>query len=96
MSGSVRGVNLFYKDEYCGTPQSKEGRNREHKACLNERTILRLLDQDVTKKSGCFSAPEIGDFSKKSGILQLAKMGPFTFLTYVTIFGGIRVRPSGL
>ena len=27
-------------------------------------------------KLGCFSAPERGDFSKNSGILQRAKMGP--------------------
>jgi len=33
--GSVRGVKLFYKAEYCGTPQSKERRNREYKVCLN-------------------------------------------------------------
>jgi hypothetical protein len=46
-SGSARGVKLFYRAEYCGTPQSKEGRNREYKACLNDRA-LRLLDQDVT------------------------------------------------
>jgi len=44
--GSVRGVKLFYKAEYCGTPQSKERRTREHKACLTERTILCLLDHD--------------------------------------------------
>ena len=31
--------------EYCGTPQSKEGRNREYEACLSERAILRLLDR---------------------------------------------------
>jgi hypothetical protein len=43
-----RGVKFFYKAEYCGTPQSKERRNGEYKVCLNERTILRLLDQDVT------------------------------------------------
>jgi len=43
-SGSVRGVKLFYKAEYCGTPQSKERRNGEYKVCLNERA-LRLLDQ---------------------------------------------------
>ncbi len=43
-SGSVRGVKFFYKAEYCGTPQSKERRNREYKVCLNERA-LRLLDQ---------------------------------------------------
>jgi hypothetical protein len=30
--------------EYCGTPQSKERRNREYKACPNERAIVRLLD----------------------------------------------------
>ena len=33
-----------YMAKYCDTPQSKEGRNREYKACLNERAILRLLD----------------------------------------------------
>ncbi len=44
MHGSERGVKLFYKAEYCGTPQSKERRNREYKVCLNERAILRLLD----------------------------------------------------
>ncbi len=47
MSGSVRGVKFFYKAEYCDTLQSKEKRNREHKACLNERA-LRLLDHNVT------------------------------------------------
>jgi hypothetical protein len=46
-SGSARGVKLFYKAEYCGTPQSKEKRNREYKACLNDRA-LRLLDHNVT------------------------------------------------
>jgi len=39
----VRGVKLFYKAEYCGTPQSKERSNREYKVCLNER-VSRLLD----------------------------------------------------
>ena len=74
-SGSERGVKFFYKAEYCGTPQSKERRNGEYKVCLNERA-LRLLDHNVTWKSECFLAPERGDFSKNSGILQLAKMGP--------------------
>jgi hypothetical protein len=36
---------FFHVAEYCDTPKSKERRNWEHKACLNERTILRLLDQ---------------------------------------------------
>jgi hypothetical protein len=63
--------------EYCDTLQSKEKRNREYKACLNERAILRLLDQDVTEKSGCFLAFERGGFSKNSSVLQLVKMGPF-------------------
>jgi hypothetical protein len=45
-SGSERGVKFFYKAEYCDTLQSKEKRNREYKACLNDRA-LRLLDQDV-------------------------------------------------
>ena len=47
MSGSARGVKLFYKAEYCDTLQSKEKRNWEHKACLNDRA-LRLLDHDVS------------------------------------------------
>ncbi len=68
MSGSARGVKFFYKAEYCDTLQSKEKRNWENKACLNERA-LRLLDQDVTRKLRYFPAPEIGDFSKNSGIL---------------------------
>jgi hypothetical protein len=52
---------FFHMAEYCDTPQSKERRNREYKACLNERAILRLLDQDVTWKSGCFPAFERGE-----------------------------------
>jgi hypothetical protein len=31
--------------EYCDTLQSKEKRNWEYKACLNERAILCLLNQ---------------------------------------------------
>ena len=58
--------------EYCDTPQSKERSNREYKVCLNESAILRLLDHDVTWKSGCFPAFERDDISKNSGIfLQL-------------------------
>jgi hypothetical protein len=71
MSGSMRGVKLFYMAEYCGTRQSKEGRNREYKACLNDRA-LRLLDHAVTRKSECFLAFERGDFPKNYGILQLS------------------------
>jgi len=48
-SGSVRGVKLFYKAEYCGTPQSKERSNGEYKVCLNERAS-RLLDSPTEKK----------------------------------------------
>ena len=33
--------------------------------------------QDVTRRSQRFSGYENGDCSKDSGILQLAKMGPF-------------------
>jgi hypothetical protein len=36
---------LFHMAEYCDNPQSKERRNWENKVCLNERAILRLLDQ---------------------------------------------------
>jgi len=54
-SGSERGVKLFYMAEYCDTPQSKEKRNREHKACLNDRA-LRLLDHEFIEKHWPFSA----------------------------------------
>jgi hypothetical protein len=57
MHGSERGVKLFYMAEYCDTLQSKEKRNWEHKACLNDRA-LRLLDQDVPLSLWLFSAPE--------------------------------------
>jgi len=83
---------FFHMAEYCDTLHSKEKRNREYKACLNERAILHLLDHDVTWKSGCFSAPERGGFLKNSGILQLEKMGPFwgrpcrTITFYLKIF----------
>jgi len=75
-SGSERGVKFFYKAEYCGTPQSKERRNREYKVCLNDRA-LRLLDHNVTWKLWCFTVPERDEYSKSSGILQFEKMGPF-------------------
>jgi hypothetical protein len=68
---------FFHTAEYCDTPQSKERRNREHKACLNEGAILRLLDHIVTVKSRCFPVPEIGDFTKNSDFLQLKKMKAF-------------------
>jgi predicted metalloprotease len=41
---SKRGVELFYKAEYCGTPQLKEMKNRGYKVSLNNRA-LRLLDR---------------------------------------------------
>ena len=86
MSGSERGVKLFYMAEYCDTLQSKEKRNREHKACLNERAILRLLDQDVTWKSGCFSVAERGDFSWNFGFFTARENG--------AILGTLHTRPS--
>jgi len=51
---------FFHMAEYCDTIHTKEKRNREYKACLNERAILHLLDHDVTWKSGCFLAHENG------------------------------------
>ena len=59
---------FFHMAEYCDTLQSKEERNREHKVCLNERAILRLLDHKVTQKLGCFLASERGDFLENSGV----------------------------
>ena len=41
-------LTFFHMAEYCDTLQSREERNREYKACLNERAILRLLDHKVT------------------------------------------------
>ncbi len=75
MSGSVRGVKLFYKAEYCDTLQSKEKRNWEYKVCLNDRA-LRLLDQDVTWKSGCFPVPERDNFSRNTMFLGHPNSGP--------------------
>ncbi len=49
MSGSERDVKFFYMAEYCDTLQSKEKRNWEHKACLNDRA-LRLLDQEFIEE----------------------------------------------
>ena len=58
-SGSERGVKLFYKAEYCGTPQSKERRNGEYKVCLNDRA-LRLLDHDVSVPQQAVSEMGVG------------------------------------
>ena len=52
----------FHMAEYCDTPQSKERRNREYEACLNERTIIRLLYRAV---------------SRNYDVLQVKKFGPF-------------------
>ena len=60
---------FFHMAEYCDTLQSKERRNRENKACLNDRA-LRLLDHDVTWKSQYFSAIERGDILKNSDTFQ--------------------------
>ena len=49
---------FFHMAEYCDTLQSKEKRNWENKACLNERAILRLLDHDVPWSQQCFFAIE--------------------------------------
>jgi len=68
---------LFHMAEYCDTLQSKEKRNWENKACLNERTILCLLDHDVPWSWWCFSAPEEGGFSKNSDALQFEERVPF-------------------
>jgi hypothetical protein len=43
-SGSVRGVDAHCMAEYCDTPRSKEGSNREYKECLSIRAIVHLLD----------------------------------------------------
>ena len=63
--------------EYCDTLQSKEKRHWEYKACLNERAILRLLDQRVTMSFRCFVACEKGDFSKNSDVLQFVRRVAF-------------------
>ncbi len=40
---------FFHMAEYCDTLQSKEKRNWEHKACLNDRA-LRLLDHEFIEE----------------------------------------------
>ena len=45
---------LFHMAESCDTPESKDRRNREYKACLREGAIPRLLDHGVTSNSGTF------------------------------------------
>ena len=52
----------FHMAEYCDTPQSKEKRNREYKACLNERAILRLLDHAESRNSDVFVGQAMGLF----------------------------------
>jgi hypothetical protein len=37
-------LNSKHRIEYCDTPISKEGRNREYKLYLSAATILHLLD----------------------------------------------------
>ena len=59
MSGFVRGVKLFNIAEYCDTLQSKEKRNWEHKACLNNRA-LRLLDHEFIDEFWLFTTRENG------------------------------------
>ncbi|MHC4758584.1 MAG: hypothetical protein ACYTE8_07995, partial [Planctomycetota bacterium] len=42
----------FCMAEYCDTPQSKEGSNREYEVCLSGRSILRLLDNPMLGSIG--------------------------------------------
>jgi hypothetical protein len=42
-------VMFFYMAECCDTPGSKERRNREYKACLHGRAIVRLLDSPIPR-----------------------------------------------
>jgi len=60
---------FFRMAEYCDTLQSKEKRNREHKVCINERAILRLLDQEFGRKKWHFPARGKGAFSATNGLV---------------------------
>ena len=62
--------------EYCDTLQSKEKRNREYKACLNDRA-LRLLDHDVTLKLGYFAVPERDGFASIMSLVHSFSLRQF-------------------
>jgi hypothetical protein len=55
-SGSVRGVDALCMAEYCDTPRSKEGSNREYKECLSIRAIVHLLDGFCESKLAFFGS----------------------------------------
>ena len=74
--------------EYCDTPQSKEKRHWENKACLNERAILRLLDHEVTWKPGRFLAPERGDISSVMSLMHSFFLRYFFLQQLINVFGG--------
>jgi hypothetical protein len=72
---------FLHMAEYCDTPQSKERRNREYKACLNERAILRLLDHDLSRNSDLLQVKECGPFGG-----YITSLREFTFLTHCSRF----------
>lgn len=58
--------------EYCNTLQSKEKRNRENKACLNERAILCLFDHEFLKNF--YLLRLTGSVSSDSGIFGCSEV----------------------
>jgi hypothetical protein len=82
--GSVRGVKLFYKAEYCGTPQSKERRYGEYKVCLNNRA-LRLLDHTIAMCFLAFFAYERSDFNSAISLFDNNMMNK-PFMIYNPLF----------
>jgi hypothetical protein len=57
--------------EYCDTPQSKERRNREHEACLNERAILCLLDHELSRKFDVLSVIRLSNFIDDMSLFKI-------------------------
>jgi len=57
---------FFHMAEYCDTLQSKEKRNREYKACLNERAILHLLDHGFIEELWHFATHGKGDICARA------------------------------
>jgi len=54
------------------------------------------MAKNVTWKSGCFPAPERGDFLKNSGILQLAKMRLFFPCFYAVLPRTLPIQNQGI
>ena len=72
---------LLHMAEYCDTPESKDRRNREYKACLRKGAIPRLLDHDITLSRiplGCELSAKAYSCMVPSGRRQVSHLGVVT------------------